>query len=138
MQLSAAVLCDFASVREGLLMIIGGGVTNLWRDELPAPMGCSVALLLALHPMEFGRPHEIEVLVQDEDGRQIAHVQGGFTAGTDDVTPGDHLNVPLALDLRNVVIDNYGRFAVNIGIDGTHQAAVTFRVGAHPEGSRGP
>ena len=49
MQVVTALLCDYASVREGLLNILGGGVNRLWRAELPAPLDGVDNLRLTLH-----------------------------------------------------------------------------------------
>src|SRR5207302_949196 len=70
MQVVTALLCDYASVREGLLNILGGGVNRLWRAELPAPLNLSMALMVDLHPQEVGSSHDLQVAVQDDDGRR--------------------------------------------------------------------
>lgn len=38
-----AVLCDRATVRDGLLHILGAGVTIVYRDKVPAPLDVDVA-----------------------------------------------------------------------------------------------
>jgi len=39
MKLEAALLCDFAEVREGLLFVVAGGITRVARASLPDRLG---------------------------------------------------------------------------------------------------
>ena len=38
MRLETALLSDHASVRDGLLFVVAGGITRVWRSQLPAPL----------------------------------------------------------------------------------------------------
>ena len=67
-----ALLCDAVTVRENLLHVLGGGLGQIWRESYPAPLGAELALLLTLHPSETADEHELRVLIQDTDGKQIA------------------------------------------------------------------
>ncbi len=44
--LGAALLCDAATVRENVMHILGGGITQLTRPDYPAPLAADVALVL--------------------------------------------------------------------------------------------
>ena len=59
MEIQAAILCDSATVREGLLHVLGGGINRLYRSELPAPLGVALALLVAFEPEEVDQLHEV-------------------------------------------------------------------------------
>ena len=130
MQVAAAILCDHASVREGLLIVVGGGITRLGRNTFPAPLNLGLALLLELHQVELARPHELEVLIQDQDGGEVARIRGGFNVGEADLHLGESLLVPMAFDLRGVGISGPGPYAVEISVDGTHHRSLAFRVNA--------
>src|SRR5207302_2267086 len=98
MQVVTALLCDYASVREGLLNILGGGVNRLWRAELPAPLNLSLALMVDLHPQEVGAPHELGITVQDDDGGRLLELTGNFQAGQNpDSAIGEHALVPFGI-----------------------------------------
>ena len=88
MNVGTALLCDFASVRDGLLFVVGGGVTRLWREEFPAPMGVCLALVFEVHQMEAPHPHQIDVRIVGVDGAQIARIEGAFQS-----TPGEDIHV---------------------------------------------
>ena len=66
------MLCDAATVREGLLHILGGGITRLNRPSFPAPLGAALALQISVHPTEASVSHRVEAIIQGEDGSQIA------------------------------------------------------------------
>jgi len=127
MQVAAAFLCDAASVREGLLHVLGGGITRVWRQEFPGPMGMSVAMLLELHRQELNRPHELSITVMGEDGQSVAEVKGGFQAPANpNLEVHEGLLVPMTLDLRAAAIPAAGAYTVDISIDGEHRRSLRF------------
>lgn len=133
MQLAAAFLCDFAEVREGLLFALGGGITRLWRDAFPASMEASLALLLELHQTEGATQHQLQVLVQGEDGQRVGEVKAAFQMGAAEVDVGENLLLPIALDLRPARLPASGSYTVEIVIDGTHQRTIQFKALPRPE-----
>jgi uncharacterized protein DUF6941 len=133
MNVAAAFLCDFAEVRERLLFALGGGITRLWRDSFPASMDASLALLLELHQMELATQHQLEVVVQGEDGQRVGEVKGAFQMGAPEIEVGENLLVPIALDLRPARLPAPGSYTVEIVIDGTHQRTIQFRAMTRPE-----
>jgi hypothetical protein len=130
---AAAFLCDFAEVRERLLFAVGGGITRLWRETFPASMEASLALLLELHQMELATRHDLQVVVQGEDGQRVGEVKGAFQMGAPEVEVGENLLVPIALDLRPAKLPTPGSYAVEIVIDGTHQRTIQFKAMPRPE-----
>ena len=126
MEISAAFLCDFAEVREGLLMALGGGTTRLWRAEYPASMGSSLALLIDLLQSDLDAPHEITVAIQGPD-QPVGEVKGTFRiGGSPDLRAGENVVAPLAIDLRPVQLPAEGSYSINISIDGRFMQSVGF------------
>lgn len=134
MQLSSAFLCDFASVRDGLLSIIGGGITRLWRSGYPAPLHLCVALVVQLEPDELGRPHEFAVTLIDADGNSVVEALGGLNIVTADREDGENVSAPLALDLRNVLLPKDGSYWAEVSLDGKRVRSLPFwaNTGAGP------
>lgn len=128
MDMAAAFLADHASVRDNLLFVSGGGVTRLWRDEFPAKMGVHLALIFELHQTELEKPHELEIIVQSEDGERVGELQGGFQVGAD-VGVGEHALVPVTVDLRDAALAKAGRYSIEISIAGAHRKTLQFRAG---------
>jgi hypothetical protein len=127
-KITTGLLCDFASVREGLLFVVGGGITRVRRPHYPAALGCSVALLVELHQMELTRPHELEVRVVGPDGEDVGTIKAGFqTAPMTDLDIGENLPIPVVLDLRAATLPKPGRYNVEASIDGGHQLTLSFR-----------
>lgn len=125
MQVTTALLCDFAQVREGLLFVSSGGVTRLHREALPAPLGICFAVVVTLDRIELQRHHEFQVVVMDADGTQVAEVLGGFHADPANLEIGEKQQIPLAIDLRMAGVGTYGPHSVSLYIDGnlSHEAA---------------
>jgi hypothetical protein len=78
-QLACALLCDAASVREGLLNILGGGVTRLLRQSFPTPFGMTLALGVNLLPDEIAGTHHVEFRLYRVGHEQIAAQRLEFT-----------------------------------------------------------
>ena len=128
MKITTGLLCDFASVREGLLFVVGGGITRVRRTQYPAALDCSVALLVELHQMELTRPHELEMRVLGSDGEDVASIKAGFqAAGTVDLDVGENLPIPVVVDLRGAALPKPGRYSIEASIDGSHQLTLSFR-----------
>jgi hypothetical protein len=128
MRIDCALLCDAATVREGLLNILSGGITRANRTSYPAPLGMVLALRIMIHPTEISRPHQLRVLLQDADGRQLAAMEAEIGIGDPgQIEPGEEASLPLPLGLPpQVALPAPGRYSFEILIDGTHQATVPF------------
>lgn len=128
MDVTAALLCDFAQVRDRVLFVVAGGVTRLWRQEVPAPMNVFLAIVIEQEPVELNRIHRLRVLVLDQDGAQLASVDGDFQVDASALEPGDTVTVPAAVDLRAVGLPGYGPYDVRVFVDGEHHRTLRFRV----------
>src|SRR6476620_11747367 len=102
MDVTTAMLADFAQVREGLLFVASGGVTRCYRDALPAPLGVYLGTVLELDRLEAEQIHQLQVTVVDEDGQPLAEITGEIQLGATQLMINENLNVPITFDLRNV------------------------------------
>jgi hypothetical protein len=125
-----ALLCDAATVREGMLHVLGGGVTRIWRPAFPAPLGLSLALLVTLEPAEARQPHKLTVILQDQDGQVGAQLDGQFgVASPTGAKPGERLLVPVVLNLLPVAIPKAGTYSLELLIDGHLERSLAFVAG---------
>jgi hypothetical protein len=116
--ISAAILCDFAQVREGLLFVVSGGITRRYSAELPAPLGMMLGLLVEIPAQELAQVHDIEIIVKRTDtAEDLARMVAGVQA-EGETQPGESLMVPAAVDLRGVAVQVYGSHDVRVTIDG--------------------
>lgn len=121
MRLGLAVLCDYAAVREGLLHLMGGGVSILVRPDLPASMHVHLALLFRAESAgDLTSPHQLRVSVVAEDNdEQVAEAGASWNALVDLDPAADLLpDVPLALDMRPVGLPRHGFYSVRVELDG--------------------
>jgi hypothetical protein len=121
MDVTTAMLADFAQVREGLLFVASGGVTRCYRDQLPAPLNVYLATVLELDRIEAEKVHELHVVVVDEDGQQLAEIAGEIQLGSTQMMINENLNVPIVFDLRNVPVERYGSIEIRLYIAREHR-----------------
>ncbi|MGE0488774.1 MAG: hypothetical protein AB7S38_06135 [Vulcanimicrobiota bacterium] len=121
-----AMLCDYATVREGLLHVLGGGINRLWREKFPAQMGVTLAILLEIHPTEANRQHTMNIVLLDEDGRRLAEVNADFQVGRKATSgrAGENIIMPLAVSLQQMSIPTAGAYSVEILMDGQHKRSL--------------
>lgn len=131
MELTTTILCDFAQVRDGLLFLSSGGITRLWREQLPAPMQVYLALIVELDSFEAESPHEVRVNAVDEDGGTV--VEAALTFKAEPPPPGEPASVPIVLDLREARVERYGNHEVRVQLDGNPARTLSFAVQPPPQ-----
>lgn len=129
MNISVAMLCDFAQVRSGLLFISSGGVSQLHRPSYPAPLGVMLALAVEVSELEGKESFEVRVRVEDADGHALTQISGNLQVGLTKMTPGETRQIPFALDLRPLQLPAAGRYMVRSVIPGhdVAEACLSFR-----------
>jgi len=127
-RIDSALLCDAATVREGLLHILGGGITRAGRPGFPGPLGLTLALRILVHPTEADRSHQLVVRLQGEDGQEVARVDITFgVADPGALEPGEQISVPVPIPMPpQVALPTPGRYSFEVLIDGIHQTSVPF------------
>jgi hypothetical protein len=128
MRIDTALLCDAATVRGGLLNVLGGGITEAERPEFPAPLAMTLALRVQMHPTEMDRPHELEILLQDEDGKVATRAKIGIQAPPDIAVPvGEQVTLAIPWNFpMQPALPHEGRYSFEVLIDGVHQVSVPF------------
>jgi len=134
MEIEAALLCDAATIREGLLHFLGGPISRIWRPTMPAPLGIAVAAILSMSQDEMGIPHEVAFSIRNDE-HVIAEVMGAVQAGAPlaNPEPGEVVLAPTAVPLHGVGTDAYGRHVLSISVDhGVAEREIHFWV-LHPQ-----
>lgn len=128
MRIDCALLCDAVTVRDGLLHILGGGVTRVSRPEYPGPLGIALALRVMVHPTEAEREHKLEARLISEDGADVGRIDVQFSiAGNDGVRPGEEFSAAIPLPVNSaLMLPSAGAYSFEILIDGTHMTSVPF------------
>jgi len=123
------VLCDRATVREGLIHVLGGGVSRLGRPSLPAPMGVDLALLLTPERFEeLPGDHEVSVIVRSDSGTDVARIGLAFSFSGLDESADPLPVIPLSVPLQQVGLADYGFYTVSVDYDGESVARIRFLV----------
>jgi uncharacterized protein DUF6941 len=140
LELEYALLADAAQVAEGKTFILGGGITILWRNQFPAPLGVVMVAQLTYHRSEADSDHTLRIQVIDADGNAVLPEIGGemHVGGP---TPGMPPNVPLGVPVLIPfpplpVLQREGAYAVDIVLDGRHVKSLSFAV-ARPQAPPG-
>ncbi len=128
LDLSTAVLCDFAQVRDRLLFISSGAVSRLYRRELPAPLGLMVGLVIEVPLDESGIEHTLRADIVNRHGDVLATLQNTFRVGDDGLFPHEVQQVPLVLSITGVRAKTWGTHQVRLSLDDELVRALTLYV----------
>jgi len=112
-----ALLCDAVSIREGLLHILGGGITKVHRRAYPTALGINLALRITIPRDSLGADHEVRVVVRpaDDPERELGAVTLAFrSSGEPEPPPHAEVAFPAAVPLRDVPIPALGYYVVEI------------------------
>jgi hypothetical protein len=127
MKLDCALLCDAVTVREGLLHVLGGGITRVTNVTYPAEFVGALAMRILLHQTEAGADHSLQVILQTEDGDRLVEMTGGFrTELPPDLAPGEDLPIPMAMAFQGP-LPSPGSYSFELLIDNVHQVTVPLR-----------
>ena len=128
MRVTMAALADAATVRDGLLHILGAGVTVLVRPEFPSPAGVVLPIMMEEPAAEIGRSdHSLVIGVRHPDGELQHFGRMHMTVRDDAPTVSD---LP-ALAVEVVPIDQYvlpepGLYAIEVVLDDNDPVVVHF------------
>ncbi|MCC6338569.1 MAG: hypothetical protein KJ056_02000 [Acidimicrobiia bacterium] len=127
MEITAALLCDFAQVREGLLFVSSGGITRVMRPEYPAPLGVVLALVVDLDPEEHGEQHRVRVRVIDAHDTVLWDGTAELGVGQVQAETGEHISLPLVVDLRPVALPADGVYRLEVDANGVLRQILRLR-----------
>ncbi len=124
--LLVAVLADAVTVRDGLLHLLGGGITTLMRPQFPAPIGARLALTVYF---QFPTGHRDTItfgaLCRSSSGETMFEIEGGIDVES---TDGDVISsASIAVPLENAGVPSPGNYSIEVTINGEVQATVPFR-----------
>lgn len=131
--ISAAILCDAATVREGLLHVLGGGVTRVWRTELPAPFAVDLAMILTTAPAADVQVADVHATLFGPDAERLFQIGGEVRyEGGMRLEPGELQAIPIVFPFRDAASLQYGRHDIDLTIDGESVRRLAVWV-LHPE-----
>jgi outer membrane biosynthesis protein TonB len=140
LDLSTAVLCDFAQVRDRLLFVSSGAVSRLYRQELPSPLGLMVGLVIEVPLEDAGMEHSLRAEVINRHGTVLATLDNTFRVSDAGLFPHEVQQVPLVLSITGVRARTWGTHQVRLYLDDDLVRALTLYVvpAAAPQGAVRP
>jgi hypothetical protein len=126
MDVEVFTLCDAAADYQGRLSILGVFDT-IFAANLPATHPqCAVALRMRFKKVETGN-HQLTLHIVDYDGNMvIPALNGQFQIQLAAQETQGAIN--LILNLQGLIFKSYGKYAVNLAIDGREIGSLPFSV----------
>jgi hypothetical protein len=126
MNIEIFALCDAATESEGKVSLLGAFDTVGSREE-PVTIGhCSIALRLRFKRIESGS-HQVRLAVVDADGRAV--IPPFQTIMNIQVRePQESAVANLILNLQQVKLGAFGRYAIDLAVDGRQEGSLPFHV----------
>jgi hypothetical protein len=127
-KLDFAFLADAAEAEPGRkFYIMGGGIDSIGANAFPV-VHPHLALLIRVlvHPMEAERPHTLEIRLIDDDGHELARMEGNFQAAGG--PPGRELPMNISLALSNIRFERHGDYSIELLLDNQHVKSLPLRL----------
>lgn len=139
MKLDWMMLANHAEAPENGLLYVAGGGWDTTTINAPLPEGAppgAVAFIqgylvvrLLFHLTETERDHGFAITVMDEDGGDVARIEGSVhVARSPDLPPGWDHGVNLAVSLTGIPVRRFGLYSISLQVDGQHVGDRPFRV----------
>lgn len=134
MRLNCALLCDAATVRDGLLHILGGGIAKAARGGTPEPIGVALAIAVSATGAELAKSPVLTVRVLDPDQEEVLSLRarlldvlgdGGDVPAFADEGEGV---VPLAITWPQDIAQKPGTYNFEILLDNKREVTLPLEV----------
>ena len=130
MNIEAFLLCDAATDQQGKLNVLGA-FDNVFAQKVPMQYpACAIAARIRFEKVEEGS-HSIRIYIMDEDGASIGpKLDGNIT-----VRVPDHFGTSVAnliLNIRGLEFKKFGKYRIDLAVDGNIQASLPLRVNQAP------
>jgi hypothetical protein len=122
-RIECALLCDAASVRDGLLHMLGGGITSTILPELPSPLPITFALRAILEPKELHPEHHLRVRLVSQQGKVEGIIEITFKI-PDPGAATEEAALVVPVPLGSFGVERTGRYLIEADLD--HRRLGTF------------
>ncbi|HEV2685196.1 MAG TPA: hypothetical protein VGW79_01025 [Actinomycetota bacterium] len=127
-KLDFAFLADAAEAEPGKkFYVLGGGVDSIGAQAFPV-VHPHLALLIRvlIHPTESERAHTLEIRLIDDDGHELARMEGNFQAAGG--PPGREMPMNISLALSNIRFERHGDYSIELLLDNQHVKSLPLRI----------
>ncbi|MDH3225766.1 MAG: hypothetical protein OEM67_01585 [Thermoleophilia bacterium] len=138
MKVDTALLCDAVSIREGLLHILGGGITRIWVEQFPAAINATLALRVLIGSDEAESPQGINLLVQGPDGEELGSFNLDFGVNAPEgADAAGEVPIPLAIPMQQVQLPAPGSYSIEVKVGDTIARSVRLEAAHRPQQQAG-
>jgi hypothetical protein len=129
MILISLILADYATIRDGVLNLLGGGINKLQKASFPAPMSATVALMVKPESVDDVRyEHVIDVgIARSATDELVAEVQLKWSGASPDE---DLLNplpaIPIVVPTKDISLPGPGLYSLFVKLDGIEAGRLEF------------
>lgn len=135
-ELDYALLCDYVRAEGGVAHVIAAGVDTIYRDEVPSATNLGLLARVLFTDDETGQPYQLEVNLHDQEGQQVAQLNGTVTPQPVEGLPEDWPSGALLAINFGVPLPSHGVYTLSILLDDTPRKTINLRV--VPPASDGP
>jgi hypothetical protein len=133
MRLTAAILCDAATVRDGLLNVLSGGLTRIERPSYPNVLGMTFAALLSNDDPNVPQFELVVAIIAEPDRQIISTRLVGTPLANPTAPPEGPEMVPVVIPLAFVIpSEGHYRVVASLGEDTMELAFVAAIQGPPP------
>jgi hypothetical protein len=75
------IIADYADIVNGKLYLMGGGWDTFYAKEAPSQVRLSIAVGVLVEWEETNLPLIVNLFVEDDDGKQMAKIEGKMQVG---------------------------------------------------------
>ena len=116
-------LCDAATTDSGGKLNILGSFDRIYAGSIPVthPL-CALAIKLRFERLEEGEKR-VRISFMDSDGAAVMPTLDAATQVK--FPPGEHsVTACLVLQIQQLKLPNFGEYAIDLAIDGRHEASI--------------
>lgn len=126
------IIADYADIVNGKLYLMGGGWDTFYAKEAPSQVRLAIAVGVLVGWDETNVPLTVNVFVEDDDGKQMAKIEGQMQVGRPaGLPPGSRQLSQMAANIT-MTLPAFGGYRVRVAADGPkHEPAernVPFRM----------
>jgi Family of unknown function (DUF6941) len=136
-ELDYALLCDYVRAEAGIAHVIAAGIDTIHRPEVPSATNLGLLARVLFTEEEGGQPHQLEVNLHDQEGQQVAQLNGTVTPQPAEGLPEGWPDAALIAVNFGVPLPSHGVYTLTILLDGTPRKSINLRV-VPPPASDGP
>lgn len=121
-------ICDAATVRDGLLNVLGAGINDIVRPEgFPAPLLATVAGMLNISHSESFGPLNFSMRFSTREFGDVGIEDLNIEVGNENPRSGEFISaMPIQIDASSIMVPAPGRYRISVLYEGEIMNSVEF------------